>query len=91
MKWLFRRKKQIATAPNTEPYTGKYYVILIDGIDYKSAEVWINVDKIFGRIPNKGECFRYDVNMDGKPAHCTVMAICDSEKKAREISDNLYV
>lgn len=85
-KRLFYRKHQ---ADNT-PYTGKFYVILINGT-YKTAEVWINVDKIFGRIPNKGDCFRYDVNRNRKPVHCTVIAICDSEAKAREIADNLYV
>ena len=86
LKWMFRSKKRI----NTMPYTGKFYVILINGT-YKTVEVWINVDKIFGHIPNKGDCFLYDVNRNNKPAHCIVIAICDNEAKAREIADNLYM
>lgn len=87
---LFRRKKK-SEQPFFYEKPGKFYVILIDDKSYKTSEIWINVDRIFKRLPKKGDCFRYDVNGDRKPAHCTVIAICDTEKEAREIAKNTYI
>ena len=88
LNWLFRRCQK---RTNNEPYTGKYYVVLIEDNPYKKVEVWINVDKIFKRPPCKGDCFRYDLHRNKKPIHCIVIAICDTEAEARDVARNAYV
>lgn len=83
----FHREKQTPT----KPYTGKYYVILIEDNPYKVVEIWINVDKIFRHNPCNGDYFKYKMCWYKKPLLCRVMAICDTEADARDVARNLYV
>ena len=84
-------KPVVPIIPTNDNKADKYYVVLIDGCGYQTADVWINLDKLFGHVPNKGECFRYKMDNSNKPAHCTVMAIVADKEKAKEIAKNLYI